>query len=53
MLDLICGICTSIRSKIAQLHVLEVLFEKTRVILGPAALEATNKTAEAVEKWIY
>lgn len=43
----------AIRSKIAQLHVLEVLFEKTRAILGPAALEATNKTAEAVEKWIY
>lgn len=43
----------AIRSKIAQLHVLEVLFEQTRMILGQRAIDATNKTAEAVEKWIY
>ncbi|MGB9789531.1 MAG: MurR/RpiR family transcriptional regulator [Thermotoga caldifontis] len=43
----------AIRSKIAQLHVLEVLFEYTKSLLGLRADEATKKTASAVEKWIY
>lgn len=43
----------AIRSKIAQLHVLEVLFEQTKSLLGPRADEAMKKTATAVEKWIY
>ncbi len=43
----------AIRSKIAQLHVLEVLFEQTRVLILNRAEEATKRTATAVEKWIY
>ncbi|MCS7175752.1 MurR/RpiR family transcriptional regulator [Pseudothermotoga sp.] len=43
----------AIRSKIAQLHVLEVLFEQTKFLLSDKAIEATKRTAMAVEKWIY
>ncbi|HCZ06860.1 MAG TPA: MurR/RpiR family transcriptional regulator [Thermotogae bacterium] len=43
----------AIRSKIAQLHVLEVLFEMVRSKLGSSAEEAIARTASAVEKWIY
>lgn len=43
----------AIRSKIAQLHVLEVLFEQTKYLLSNKADEATKRTAMAVEKWIY
>jgi len=43
----------AIRSKIAQLHVLEVLFEQTKMLLSDKARENIDRTARSVEKWIY
>ncbi|AEH50429.1 MurR/RpiR family transcriptional regulator [Pseudothermotoga thermarum] len=43
----------AIRSKIAQLHVLEVLFEQTCLILSDKARKSIDRTARAVEDWIY
>ncbi|MGJ8453704.1 MurR/RpiR family transcriptional regulator [Pseudothermotoga sp. U03pept] len=43
----------AIRSKIAQLHVLEVLFEQTKLLLGERAIQNVNRTARSVERWIY
>jgi len=43
----------AIRSKISQLHVLEVLFELTKARLDKSAQDAIISTARAVEKWIY
>jgi DNA-binding MurR/RpiR family transcriptional regulator len=43
----------AIRSKIAQLHVLEVLFEQTKLLLADKAKQNVDRTARSVEKWIY
>ncbi len=43
----------AIRSKIAQLHVLEVLFEQAQLILAEKAKQNIDRTARSVEKWIY
>ncbi len=43
----------TIRSKIAQLYVLEVLFEIVRNMLKEKADKNIDKTARSVEKWIY
>jgi len=43
----------AIRSKISQLHVLEVLFELTKERISKSAQDCITATARAVEKWIY
>ncbi|WP_448378887.1 MurR/RpiR family transcriptional regulator [Fervidobacterium sp.] len=43
----------AIRSKISQLHVLEALFEMTKQNIKAEADLCIQKTARAVQKWIY
>ncbi|AFG35131.1 MurR/RpiR family transcriptional regulator [Fervidobacterium pennivorans subsp. shakshaketiis] len=43
----------AIRSKISQLHVLEALFEMTKQTMKDKATQCVQRTARAVEKWIY